>query len=124
MFNGFDETIKLTHSEDTSDWTASVNNKDLNITAVQNLYQHVILASPIVTLFEAKKNETVLKIIVSYVDGSPDKLLEFTVSDEGTRRYVSWVDGVAQGIVTKDRVDNIIENVQKVVNGEVIASPI
>ena len=65
-----------------------------------------------------------LKIIISYTDGSPDKLLEFTVSDEGTRRYVSWLDGEAQGIVTKDRVDNIIENAKKVVNGEVIASPI
>ena len=65
-----------------------------------------------------------MKITVSYTDGSPDKLLEFTEYDDGTRRYVSWVDGDAQGIVTKDRVYNIIENAKKVTDGEVIASPI
>ena len=125
MFDGFDETIKLTHNdENSSDWTASVNGEEINATAVQNLYQHVILASPIITLFEADKNDVALKIIVSYKDGSPDKLLEFTEHNDGTRRYVSWVDGEAQGIVTKDRVDNIIDNAKKVVSGEVIPSPI
>lgn len=125
VFDGFDKTIKLTHNQDdSSDWTASVDGDEVDATSVQNLYQHVILASPIITLFEAEKKDTVLKIIVSYADGSPDKLLEFTISDEGTRRYVSWVNGEAQGIVTKDRIDNIIENAKKVTNGELISSPI
>lgn len=125
MFDGFDKTIKLTHdNEDSSNWTASVDGTEINTTAVQNLYQHVILAAPIITLFEAERNDVVLKIVISYTDGSPDKLLEFTEHNDGTRRYISWVDGEAQGIVTKDRVFNIIENAQKVVNGEVIPSPI
>lgn len=125
MFDGFDKTIKLTHDkDDAANWTASVNGEEINTTAVQNLYQHIILAAPIITLFEADKNDVVLKITVSYTDGSPDKLLEFTEYDDGTRRYVSWVDGDAQGIVTKDRVYNIIENAKKVTDGEVIASPI
>lgn len=125
VFDNFDKTINLVHDkDDAAIWTASVNGEEINSTSVQNLYQHIILASPIITLFEAEKKDTVLKIVVSYVDGSPDKLLEFTLSDEGTRRYVSWVNGEAQGIVTKDRIDNIIENAQKVVNGELIKSPI
>jgi hypothetical protein len=125
VFDNFDKTINLVHDkDDAANWTASVNGEEINATSVQNLYQHIILASPIITLFEAEKKDTVLKMVVSYVDGSPDKLLEFTLSDEGTRRYVSWVNGEAQGIVTKDRIDNIIENAQKVVNGELIKSPI
>ncbi len=123
--DSFDTSIKLIHDKDNADsWTARIDGEQVDVGSVKALYQHIVLAAPITTIFDAEKTEAVLKITLSYTDGSADKVLEFTKSDDGTRRYISWVDGMAQGIVTKDRVDNIINNTEKLLDGEIVNSPI
>lgn len=124
VFDGFDSKIKLQHDTTDGTFTATVNGNTINSDSVKHLYQHILMIEPNEYIFEANKGETVLKIVLSYVDGSPDKVLEFTVHSEGTRRYVMWLNGEPQSIIRKDFIDNLIDNAPKVVNGEYINSPI
>lgn len=123
LADGLDGTVTLTHDpDDATEWTAKTGATELDVNSVRYLYQHVMLAVPLITVFEADRSSITLKIIVGYTDGS-EKTLEFTAYGDSERRYVSWLNGETQGIVTKDKVDNIIEAAKKVLSGGTITSP-
>lgn len=123
--DGFDKTVSLVHdSEDPTEWTASCGGTKLDTDSVKYLYQHVMRAVPLVTLFDAVDGESAYSVTVSYVDGSTPKTLKFVPIAGSTRRYTAWINDQPIGEVAASLLDSLKAAAETVTAGGTIESPV
>ena len=92
--------------------------------SVKYLYQHIMRAVPLVTLFDAHEGNAEYTVTISFTDGSTPKVLKF-VPDVGTsRRYIAWINDMPIGSVAADLVKNIDDAAKTVCSGGTIVSPV
>lgn len=123
--DGFDKTIKLTHDkDDPSNWTADCGGVEMDTDSVKYLYQHIMRAVPLVTLFDAHEGKAEYTVTISFTDGSTPKVLKFVPDVGSSRRYIAWINDMPIGSVAADLVNNIDDAAKTVCSGGTIVSPV